>query len=224
MKKQRLILPPQGVHIFKFSGVLNGRQPCFQEVSTKRYQEISFVYFIRWKSIEPEDLGICLLQGLISERLKDYWPFGIPVFQGLACEVQEAFPHDLSKHPDSTLAVPHRCFGLGLQDGFCFSIGYGAPCPCLFQQRSFDSVWVVDSLQGCLAPHAQPTPVDGMERIALNLDGPALSVFGQDATAGWTLPAGGSIPSGLAGYHVIRSLNEGVQGFFWLGGAAGGEG
>ncbi len=63
-----------------------------------------------------------------------------------------------------------------------------------------------------------------MKWIALNLDGPALSVFGQDATAGWTLPAGGSIPGGLAGYHVIRSLNEGVQGFFWLGGAAGGEG
>lgn len=63
-----------------------------------------------------------------------------------------------------------------------------------------------------------------MERIALNLDGPGLSVFGQDATAGWALPAGGGIPGSLAGYHVIRSLNEGVQGFFWLGGAAGGEG
>jgi hypothetical protein len=63
-----------------------------------------------------------------------------------------------------------------------------------------------------------------MERVALNLDGPALSVFGQDATAGWAFPTGGSIPSSLAGYHVIRSLNEGVQGFFWLGGAAGGEG
>ena len=63
-----------------------------------------------------------------------------------------------------------------------------------------------------------------MKRITLNLDGPSLSVFGQDPTAGRTLPAGGGIPSGLAGYHVIRSLNEGVQGFFWLGGAAGGEG
>ena len=63
-----------------------------------------------------------------------------------------------------------------------------------------------------------------MERVALDLDGPTLSVLGQDATAGWTLPAGGSIPSGLASYHVIRSLNEGVQGFLGLGGAAGGEG
>ncbi len=63
-----------------------------------------------------------------------------------------------------------------------------------------------------------------MERVALNLDGPALSVFGQDATACWALPAGGGKPSRLAGYHVIRCLNEGVQGFFWLGGAAGGEG
>ena len=63
-----------------------------------------------------------------------------------------------------------------------------------------------------------------MERIALNLDGPALSVFGQDATAGWALPAGGSIPSSLAGYHVIRSLNKRVQGFFWLGRTVGGEG
>ena len=63
-----------------------------------------------------------------------------------------------------------------------------------------------------------------MERVTLNLDGPALSVLGQDATAGWALPAGGSIPSSLAGYHVIRSLNKGVQGFFWLGGATGGEG
>jgi hypothetical protein len=63
-----------------------------------------------------------------------------------------------------------------------------------------------------------------MERVTLNLDGPTLSVFGQDATAGWAFPAGGSIPSSLAGYHVIRSLNKGVQGFFWLGGATGGEG
>src|SRR5210317_2113131 len=127
MKIQRLILPPQSVHVFKFSGVLYGRQPCFQEVSTKRYEKVSLVHLIRWKSVEPEDLGICLLQGLISERFKDYWPFGVPVFQGLACEVQEAFPHNLSKHPDSTLAVSHRCFSLGLQHGFCFSIGYGAP-------------------------------------------------------------------------------------------------
>lgn len=62
-----------------------------------------------------------------------------------------------------------------------------------------------------------------MERITLDLDGPTLSVFGQDAAAGGTLPAGGSVPSGLAGYHVIRSLHEGVQGLFWLGGAAGRE-
>jgi len=63
-----------------------------------------------------------------------------------------------------------------------------------------------------------------MERVTFNLDGPAFSILGQDATAGWALPTGGGIPSSLANYHVIRSLNEGVQGFFWLGGAAGGKG
>ena len=63
-----------------------------------------------------------------------------------------------------------------------------------------------------------------MERIALDFDGAAFSVLGQDAAAGWTLPAGGSVPGSLADYHVIRSLNEGVQGFFWLGGAVSREG
>jgi hypothetical protein len=63
-----------------------------------------------------------------------------------------------------------------------------------------------------------------MERVALNLDSSALSIFCQDTTAGWALPAGGSVPSSLTGYHVIWSLNEGVQSFFWLGGAVGGEG
>ena len=63
-----------------------------------------------------------------------------------------------------------------------------------------------------------------MKRITLYLDDPALSVLGQNPTAGWTFSAGGSVPGGLTGDHVILGLYQGVERLGGLGRTAGREG
>jgi hypothetical protein len=75
-------------------------------------------------------------------------------------------------------------------------------------------------MQGGLTPHAEPSPVDRVERVPLHLDDPAFPVLGQDTASGRTLPAGRGIPSRLANDHVIRGMNQRIEGFFRFGSAA----
>ena len=68
-----------------------------------------------------------------------------------------------------------------------------------------------------MASHAESSLIYPVERIALNLDDPALSVLGQNPTAGRTFSASGTVPGGLTGDHVIRGLYQGVERLGGLG-------
>ena len=79
-------------------------------------------------------------------------------------------------------------------------------------------------MPGRLSAHAKRAPVDRVPGIAFQLDDAAFAVLGQHAASGRAFPAGGGVPGGSSGNHVIRGLNQAVQGFIRLQRAPGGSG
>jgi hypothetical protein len=98
------------------------------------------------------------------------------------------------------------------------------PSVLRFQLRHPQPVGIVQPLQSRLPADAKGSPVDRMLSIALELDHPPFTVFGQNAATGGTFPAGGGIPGFLAGDHIVRGLDHGEQIVFGFGRAAGGKG
>jgi hypothetical protein len=112
--------------------------------------------------------------------------------------------------------LPDQCLGF-IESDFL-------PAILHFQLRHPQPVGIVQPLQGRLPADAKGSPVDRMQSIALELDHPPFTVFGQDAATGRTFPAGGGIPGFLAGDHIVRGPDHGEQIVFGFGGAAGGKG
>jgi hypothetical protein len=97
------------------------------------------------------------------------------------------------------------------------------PAVAGLQPRPPQPVGMIEPLQRCLAPHAKRAAIDRVQRVAFQLDHPPLTIARQHAAAGRALPAGGRIPGGLAGDHILVGPDHGKQVIFGLRGATGGK-
>ena len=110
--------------------------------------------------------------------------------QGLGKKLHQTVADHLGQQADSVASVAGRPGRLFFEYGPGFCKRDRLPSRWVLQQRGLKAVRVIDRLQGGLTAHAEFTLIDGMFRVALQLDDATLPVFGQHTTARRTLTAG----------------------------------
>ena len=171
-----------------------------------------------------EELPVSKFEGFIGQGFEDDRRAAVKMLQDRGKQVQLGLADGFGDHGDAAGSAVGCRPGLSPDQRFGFFERDLLPPVIRFQLGHPQPVRIVEPLQGRLATHAQGSPVDRMQGIALQLDDASFTVFGQYAAAGRTLAASGGIPGGLAGDHIFVGPDHGEQIVFGFGGAAGGNG
>jgi len=191
-------------HSAKLAGVLDGREPGFEEVGPEGEDQFRLLEIIEGNGGDAEGQAIRLTERFVADRLvaePGPAPHGP---EPIVDQTIEASRDERGHQGDATSPSLEFCQPGGENLLPFLPRGRAPRAVRPLPQGLSDPVRVVEPLEARLTTGAEAAAVDRMIGVPLDLDGAPLHGLHQHPAAGGTFPADGGVPGGLARDDLLR--------------------